>query len=96
LPAVGAGGGPGAVGVMHDLPAPAVNADIMVELAQKRTISHGCLAAVALVSDVVDVAGAGGAVAAAGPGAVLVTGDNGTADGRGDGVRPALICVLHL
>ncbi len=88
LPAVWAGGGPGAIGVVDDLPAPAVNTDIMMKLTQKGTISYGCLAAVALVADVVDVAGAGGAVAAAGPGAVLVPEDDGAADGRGDGVGP--------
>ena len=46
-------------------------------------------AAVFFVFDVVDVGDGGGAVAAGGPGAVLVAGDDGVADGGGDVVGVA-------
>ena len=67
--AVGAVGGGGGVGVEDEPPALAVDADVMVVLAKKDTISDGCLAAVGLVAQVVDVA-VHGPLAAAGPLAV--------------------------
>ena len=76
---MGAVGGGGGVGVQDEAPAAAVDADIMVELAQKGTIPQGGLSAVALVAQVVDVA-VGGGLAAAGPGAVPVAEDDGAAD----------------
>ena len=76
---VGAVGGGGGVGVQDEAPAAAVNADIMVELAQKGAVPQGGFAAVALVAQVVDVA-VGGGLAAAGPGAVPVAEHDGAAD----------------
>src|ERR1700722_4903516 len=58
----------------------------MVVLAQKDAVGGAGLAAVFLVFDVVDVAVGGPSVAAAGPGASFVAGDDGLADGVGDGV----------
>src|SRR3984957_14590621 len=58
----------------------------MVVLAQKDAVGGAGLAAVFLVFDVVDVAVGGPSVAAAGPGAAFVAGDDGFADGVGDGV----------
>ena len=94
--AVGAGGAGGSVGEEFEFPAVAVDADFVVVLAEQGAVFDAGGAAVFLVGDVVDVADGGSSVAAAGPGAVLVAGGDGAADGRGDGVRPALICVLHL
>jgi hypothetical protein len=67
----------------------------MVILAQHHAISEAGLPAVPLVPHVVDVAGGRAAVAAAGPGAAPVAGDDGLADRLGDGVGVALIGVLH-
>src|SRR3984885_12799462 len=58
----------------------------MVILTEHDAISDAGLAAVLFVLDVVDVAMGGAAVAAAGPGAAFVAGDDGLADGVGDGV----------
>ena len=49
-------GGGGGVGVQDEPPAAAVDAGVVVELAQKSTIRQGCLAAVLLVAQVMDVA----------------------------------------
>src|SRR5882724_13530150 len=61
------GGGP--VRMQDESPAPSMNAHIVVELAQKGTISDRCDTSLALVAEVVDIAG-GGSPAAAGPFAV--------------------------
>ena len=63
---VGAVGGGGGVGVQDEAPAAAVDAGVVVELAQKDAIRQGCLAAVLLVAQVVDVA-VNGPLGAAGP-----------------------------
>ena len=78
--AVGAGGAGGSVGQEFDFPAEAVDADVMVILAQHHAVPDAGLAAVFFVPHVVDVAGCGAAVAAAGPGAALVAGDDGPAE----------------
>ena len=80
LPAVGAGGFVGAVWVEDDLPAPAVDAGFVVKLAEQPAVLDAGRATVFFVRQVVDVAGGGRAVAAAGPCAVLVAQDDGTAD----------------
>src|ERR1700678_1675806 len=61
----------------------------MVVLAEHDAVSGAGLAAVLFVLDVVDVALGGAAVAAAGPGAAFVAGDDGLADRVGDGVGVA-------
>src|SRR5689334_12239661 len=86
--AVGAAGFGGAVGVQDDLPAPAVDADVVVELAQQDTRIDAGLAAVFLVGDVVHVA-PGGGPAAARPGAAPVAEQHGAADVRGDALGVA-------
>ena len=73
----------GAVGVQDDLPAPAVDADIMMKLAQQHAVAGAGRAAVFLVPDVVHVAPGGGA-AAARPGAAPVPQQHGAADVRRD------------
>src|ERR1700752_4377565 len=73
----------GAVRVEDDLPAQPVDTDVMVELAQKYTISDGGFAAVLLMADVVHVAVARGA-AAPGPGAALVAEQDRPANVAGD------------
>ena len=70
----------GAVGVKDDLPAPAVNAYLMVILAEKPTILDRRLATVLFVDDVMDIRGGCRAVTAPRPGAVLVAQDDRTAD----------------
>ena len=94
--AVGAGGAGGSVGQEFDFPAQPVDADVMVILTQKHAVSDAGLAAVPFVLDVVNIALGGAAVAAAGPGAAFVAGDDGLADGVGDGVGVALDCILYL
>src|SRR5215831_12346521 len=74
--AAGSAGLGGAVGVQDDLPAPAVDAHVVVELAQKHAILGRRLAAVFLVPDVVHVA-PGGGPAAARPGAPAVAEQHG-------------------
>jgi len=76
-----------AVGVQDEPPAPPVDGDVMMELAQKRAVLHRGLAAVCLVNDVVHVAPGGGPLAA-GPRAVLVAQDDGAADMSRDAVGP--------
>ncbi len=73
----------GAVGVQDDLPAPPVDADVVVELAHENTIADTGVAAVFLMVDVVDVA-PGGGPPAAGPGAPLVAQQDRAADVGGD------------
>ena len=81
--AAGSAGFGGAVGVQGDLPAPAVDADIMMKLAQQHAVAGAGRAAVFLVPDVVHVAPGGGA-AAARPGAAPVAEQHGAADVGGD------------
>ena len=81
---VGAGGAGGPVGEELEVPAEAVHADVVMKLAEHDAVGAAGLAAVAFVLDVVDVAVGGAAVAAAGPGAVLVAGDDRRAVWRGD------------
>src|ERR1700684_777512 len=71
LPAVGTSGLGGAVGVEDELPAAAVDADVVVVLAGQDEIFQGGLAAVFLVAQVVHVA-VDRRAAAPGPGAVPV------------------------
>src|SRR5215472_16743375 len=78
----------GAVGVEDQLPAPAVDAHVVVELAQQHAVAGAGLAAVFLVPDVVHVA-PGGGPAAARPGAALVAEQDGAADAGRDGVGVA-------
>jgi hypothetical protein len=94
--ALGSGGAEGSVGQAFDLPSPAVNTDVMVVLACQHAVVHAGGAAVFLVLDVVDVGDGRGAVAATGPGAVLVASDDSAADRLGDVVAVALVCVLYL
>jgi hypothetical protein len=81
---VGAAGFGGAVGVEGEAPAAAVDADVVVELADQGAVGNRGVAAVGLVAQVVDVAPGGGAVAA-GSGAVGVAELDGAADVAGDG-----------
>src|SRR5580693_1577730 len=81
-------GGGGAVGVEHEPPAAAVDADVVVELAEQHAVGDGGCAAVFLVLQVVDVAPGGGS-AAAGPGAAAVAEEDGAADAGRDGVGVA-------
>ena len=78
----------GAVGVEGELPALSVDADVVVELADQDEVAECGLAAVLLVSQVVDVAVGGGA-AAPGPGARAVAEGDGAADVPGDAVAVA-------
>jgi hypothetical protein len=64
---VGAGGVGGAVGVEGEGPSVAVDGDVVVVLAEQDAVVEGCVAAVGLVFEVVDVALGGGA-GAVGPG----------------------------
>ena len=80
-------GGP--VGVQHQCPAPPVNDHLVVEGAEQDAVAEAGVAAVGFVLDVVDLAGGGGLVAAAGPAAVPVAQDDRVADGGGDGVGVA-------
>ena len=68
-----------------ELPATAVDADVVMELADQDEVVRRGIASVFLVPQVVDVAVDGGA-AAAGPGAVAVAELDGAADVPGDGV----------
>src|SRR6266571_3439359 len=82
-----AAGGDGlfaAVGVEDEFPAEAVDADLVVILAQQYEVLQAGLAALGPGDDVVDLAGGGGLVAAAGPAAVPVAEDDGAADVVGD------------
>src|SRR5580658_9180551 len=89
LGAVGVPGGGGAVGVQDELPAPAVDGDLVVEEAEEDAVCDAGGAAVGLVADVVDLAGGGGLGAAPGPPAVLVAQGDGVPDRGGDGVAVA-------
>jgi sugar phosphate isomerase/epimerase len=82
--AVGAAGTGGAVGVEGDGPAPLVDGDVMVEETVERAPVHAGLATVGQVSHMVDLAGRGRLVAAAGPPAMLVPQDHRAADRGGD------------
>jgi len=86
LPAVGTSGLRGAVGVEGQLPAAAVNADVMVEGAQQDAVGQGRLAAFSLVAQVVNVA-VHCRAAAPGPGAGPVAQQDGPADVRRDRIR---------
>src|SRR5580693_7245142 len=85
---VGPVGGGGAVGVQHEAPAAAVDADVVVELAQQHALAHGGFAAVGLVLQVVHVA-PGGRSPAPWPGAAAVAELDGAADAGRDGVGVA-------
>src|SRR3984885_10210906 len=78
----------GAVGVQDEPPAAAVDADVVVELAQQHALTHGGFAAVFLVLQVVHVA-PGGGPPAPGPGAAAVAEEDGAADAGRDGVGVA-------
>src|SRR5580700_8679648 len=86
--AVGSVGGGGAVGVQDEAPAAAVDADVVVELAQQHALAHGGFAAVFLVLQVVHVAPGGGSPAPW-PGAAAVAQLDGAADAGRDGVGVA-------
>ena len=86
---LGSGGADGSVGEEFDFPSPPVDADVVVVLAEQDAVFDAGGAAVFFVFDVVDVADGGGAVAAGGPGAVLVAVDDGVPDRRGDVVGVA-------
>src|SRR5579863_7605602 len=88
VPAVGTSGLGGAVGVQDELPAAAVNAHVVVELADQSKVFGGSLAAVLLMAQVVDVAVDRGA-AAPGPGAAFVAQQHGAADVGRDAVAVA-------
>jgi hypothetical protein len=75
-------GGGGGIGVQDEPPAPAVNAYIMVILAQKHTIPQGGLASMALVPQVVHVT-PGRRALAAGPFAVPADAELNRAADRG-------------
>ena len=77
--AVGSAGLGGAVGVQDELPAPPVDADVVVELAQQHAAAGAGGAAALLVPEVVHVA-PGGGPAAARPGAPAVAEQHGAAD----------------
>src|SRR5580700_5929513 len=72
----------------YEPPAAAVDADVVVELAQQHAVGDGGFAAVFLVLQVVDVA-PGGGPAAAGPGAAAVAEEDGAADAGRDGIGVA-------
>ena len=61
---VGSVGGGGGVGVQHEAPAAAVDAHVVVELAQQHAVGDGGFAAVGFVGQVVHVAPGGGPPAA--------------------------------
>jgi hypothetical protein len=82
---VGSVGGGGAVGMQHEAPAVAVDADVVVELAQQHAVGDGGFPAVGLVGQVVHVA-PGGGPPAAGPGAAAVAELDGAADAGRDRV----------
>ena len=82
----GVPGGGGAVGVQDQRPAPSVDDDLMMKPAQQHAVLDAGGAAVFLVPDVVDFAGAGGLVAFSGPLAVLVSEGDGVADPGRDGL----------
>ena len=92
---VGSGGAEGSVGEALDFPSPAVDADVVVVVAGEHAVVDAGGPAVVFVGDVVDVGDGGGAVAAAGPGAVLVAKDDGAADRFGDAVGVALVRILY-
>src|SRR5215472_16896582 len=73
-----------AIGVEDEFPAEAVDADLVVILAQQDEVSQAGLAALGPGDDVVDLAGGGGHVAATGPAAVPVAENDGAADVVGD------------
>src|SRR5580698_9099942 len=81
---LGSGGAEASVGEAFDFPSPPVDADVVVVLAGDHAVVDAGGAAVFFVFDVVDVGDGGGAVAAAGPGAVLVAVDDGVPDRGGD------------
>src|SRR5262249_41387352 len=83
--AVGAGGGGGAVGGEPQFPAPPVDRGLVVEPARRGGVGRGGRRAAGAGGQVVDVAGAGGLVAA-GEGAVRVPGGDRAAQMRGDGL----------
>src|SRR5215475_5277145 len=85
---LGAVCGGGAVGVQGQLPAPSVDADVVVELAQQHAVLDAGVAAVLLVPQVVHVAIDGGP-AAARPGAAPVAQQHRAADVGGDAVGVA-------
>src|SRR6516164_3957089 len=83
--AVRAGGGGGAVGVQGQGPAPAVDDDLVVERAQGDQVPQGGRAGLGAGDQVVDVADAGGLIAA-GEGAVAVPDDDRAAQVDRDGL----------
>src|SRR5580693_1640056 len=72
----------------HEAPAAAVDADVVVELAQQHALAHGGFAAVGLVLKMMYVAPGGGS-AAPWPGAAAVAELDGAADAGRDGVGVA-------
>ena len=87
--AFGAMGGGGGVRVEDEPPAPAVDADVVVELAHQDAVSHGGLAAVLFVAQVVHIA-VGRPALAAGPFAVPLGAQlHGSPDDRGDAIAAA-------
>jgi hypothetical protein len=83
--AVGAAGFGGAVWVQDQLPAAAVDADVVMKVTYQGAIGRRGFAAVGFVAQVVDVAVDRGAVALR-PGAGAVAEQDGAADRAGDGV----------
>src|SRR5215831_4551286 len=81
-------GGGSAIWVEDYAPVPAVDADVVVELAQQHAVAGAGVAAVFLVGEVVHIAPGGGA-AAARPGAAPVAEQDGAADVRRDAVGVA-------
>src|SRR5262249_35117448 len=75
--------GGGAVGAQDEPPAPSMNTHIMMKLTQKDTISDGCNASMALMAQVMHVAG-GGSLATARPFAVAGAVGDSAANGAGD------------
>lgn len=94
--AVWAVGFGGAVGVEDEVPAEAVDANLMVVLAEQDEVRQAGPAAVGAADDVVDVASGGGPAAAAGPCAVPVAEDDRAAQVVRDAVDLALVRVLYL
>jgi hypothetical protein len=93
--APGSGGPDRSVGQEFDFPSPPVNADIMVELAEQNAVLDAGRAAVLLPPDMMHVTIGRALVAAAGPGALLVAGDDGPPDRLGNVIGVALVCVLY-
>lgn len=86
LPAAGAAGFHGAIRVEDDLPAPSVNTDVMVIVAEQATVLDRGFTAVPLVAQVAHIAGGTVAGRSRRSCAVLVAEDDGAADVRRDGV----------